>query len=216
MPDSEIGALVEACIYRHKQPSEIESAVSAGADVNIASSSGDLPSPLKRAVKANRADIVSLLLRLNADPNLPDTTGGPLHIAIFDGMQNIAQCLIESRANVNMTDRYGQTPLFFAPHQEACAQLGNAKGDVNAMSLNGQSALHLAAYAGLNDVVMWLAERMARSTINAQDRNGRTAVYCAARSNFKSTIRLLHGHGADVSLQPPRYTAEQLEAQKRA
>jgi len=34
--------------------------------------------------------------------------------------------------------------------------LGAAKADVNILNVKGQSALHLAAHAGLNDALMWL------------------------------------------------------------
>ncbi|CAE8639472.1 unnamed protein product [Polarella glacialis] len=113
--------------------------------------------------------------------------------------------LVGARANVDAQDCHGQSPLFFAPSREVCAQLGAVKADVNILNHKGQSALHLAAHAGLNDAVMWLADCMKPAALNAQDRHGRTAVYCAAHSNLKSTILLLQDKGADVTLRPRKY-----------
>jgi len=207
MPDTDVASIVEACISSSGQPSELEAAVAAGGDVNASKAKGG-SAPLMRAVQAQRADIVSTLLWLKADPNAPDQKGvSPLHMAIFDGGHELVQHLIDAKADVDQRDRHGQTPLFFAPHRKACAQLGKASCDVNVLNFKGQSALHLAGHAGLNDAVLWLAEHMSAETINAQDRHGRTAVYCAAHSNLKSTIMLLQDHGADVSIRPHKYTA---------
>jgi len=204
MPDRDIRSIVEACTRGNGEITEIESAVAAGADVNAASD-GALR-PLMVAVREKRADIVNTLLRLKADPNLPDSKGvSPLHAAIFDDTIDVVQSLIDFNADVHRRDRHGQTPLFFAPTRKACGQLARGKCDVNVRNLKGQSPLHLAAHAGLNDTVLWLVERMTKETINAQDKHGRTAVYCAAHSNLKSTILLLQENGADVQLRPHKY-----------
>ncbi len=44
---------------------------------------------------------------------------------------------------------------FRGPRQDICLQLKDAGADVNALNRKGQSALHLAAHAGLNDTVNW-------------------------------------------------------------
>jgi len=211
MPDTDVLAAVEGVIDKEASLEDIRQLVANGADVN--GLRGNM-TPLLHAVQEQRADVVQCLLDCKADPDLADPKGvGPLHMAIFDGMHDVVQSLLDARADVNKRDRHGQTPLFFAPHRKACAQLGAANCDVNAVNSKGQSALHLAAHAGLNDAVLWLAENMKPSTINVQDRHGRTAVYCAAHSNLKSTILLLQEHGADLSLRPHKYS--EAKKQKR-
>lgn len=200
----DITLLVEACISGQRQAADIERAVQTGANLNNFSGP---TCPLSRAVQAQRPDIVSTLLRLKADPNIPDSKGvSPLHMAVFDGAPETIQYLLQSKADVDMMDRVGQTPLFFAPHAQACEQLGRARCNPNVKNLKGQTALHLAAHAGLNETVLWLAKNMSRDAINAQDEEGRTAVWCAALANLKPTIALLQEHGADVTLRPHKVT----------
>merc|ERR1711953_657685 len=87
--------------------------------------------------------------------------------------------------------------------------LFSANADLNILNYKGQSALHLAAHAGLNESVQWLAEHVKPSFINMQDKHGRTAMYCAAHSNIKSTILILQDKGADASLRPFKYKKSQ-------
>lgn len=203
MPDTDVLAAVQGVIGKEASLEDIRKLVASGSDVNALRGG---TTPLLHAVQEQRADVVQCLLDCKANPDLADPKGvGPLHMAIYDGAHDVVQSLLDARADVDKRDRHGQTPLFFAPHRKACAQLGAASCDVNAINSKGQSALHLAAHAGLNDAVLWLAEHMQPSTINVQDRHGRTAVYCAAHSNLKSTILLLQENGADLSLRPHKY-----------
>jgi hypothetical protein len=195
--------LVETCISGMRQPQDIENAVlMQGADVNAFHGT---QSPLMRAVMAQRSDIVTSCLRVRADPNLPDAKGvSPLHMAVFDGTYETIQRLIDFKADVDKLDRVGQTPLFFAPHGQACQQLAQAGCNFNALNYKRQSALHLAAHAGLNETVLWLCRHCSAALINHQDEEGRTAVWCAALANLKPTIALLQEHGADVTVRPHR------------
>ena len=52
-----------------------------------------------------------------------------------------------SRAQVDASDRHGQTPLFFAPTREMCKLLMENRADVNRVNAKGQTALHLAGMA---------------------------------------------------------------------
>jgi len=205
MPDTDVMCFVEDVLNGSGKLSDIECAANSGELFNINTLKG-MVTPLMAAVQAQHAELVGLLLHYKADPDMHDPKGvSPLHMAAFDGMQPIVQHLLDARANVDARDRHGQTPLFFAPHRSACSQLGEARADVNVLNYKGQSALHLAAHAGLNDAVLWLADHMRPEVINTQDKHGRTAVYCAAHSNLKSTIMLLQEHGADVTLRPHKY-----------
>jgi len=163
---------------------------------------------LMHAVQEQNVELVSQLLRSNADPNIGDSKGvTPLHVAAFVGNYDIQQSLIMSSANANAQDKHGQTPLFFAHGREVCQQLSVAGANLHALNRKGQSPLHLAAYAGLDNVVSWLVANMKQGVINQQDKHGRTAVYCALKNQKLSTVTILHEHGADLTLQPSKYSA---------
>ncbi|CAE7203548.1 XBOS33 [Symbiodinium necroappetens] len=68
--------------------------------------------------------MVELLLRSRADANF-STLGSqvaPLHMAAFDGSVEMMKLLLNRGADVNVRDRHGQTPLFFAPSPETCVE----------------------------------------------------------------------------------------------
>ncbi|CAJ1351476.1 unnamed protein product [Effrenium voratum] len=77
--------------------------------------------------------------------------------------------LISNGADVDVRDRHGQTPLFFVPTAEACEQLSNANANLNILNKKGQSALHTAAHAGLDDVAKWLADHASPGLLNVQE-----------------------------------------------
>mmetsp|Transcript_9577 Transcript_9577/g.13584 ORF Transcript_9577/g.13584 Transcript_9577/m.13584 type:complete len:307 (-) Transcript_9577:7-927(-) len=191
---------------------EIAKLVAEGANLNAWKGS---QTPLIVAVEARNAEMTRLLLSMKADPDLADPKGvTALHIAVFDGMHAVVDALLDGGAKVNARDRHGQTALFFAPDRETCMRLHRANADTTALNAKGQTALHLASHAGLNDTVLWMLETMSLPSINLTDKHGRTAVYCAARSNLKATIMLLQEHGADISIRPPGYRKATQKAEK--
>jgi hypothetical protein len=198
MPD--LIPLVQDVVHGSAPIAKVEEAIAEGAMVD--SWNGEV-SPLLSSIKAQHLELTALLLKARADPHLSDDNGvSPLHVAVFEGAGHMCQLLINAQANANLKDRHGQTPIFFAPHRQICAQLLTARADINMFNSKGQSALHLAAYAGLNDIVRWLAINCREGMIDEQDKHGRTAAYCASRSKLKSTTRLLQEHGADVTIRP--------------
>ncbi|MBC8471713.1 MAG: ankyrin repeat domain-containing protein [Planctomycetes bacterium] len=92
-----------------------------GADVNAVYKNGTplhLAAGAKGSVKDNRsAEIVEKLLALGADVNAksPSRDRTPLHEAVDKGRYKTARLLIAAGANVNATDKKGNTPLSEAP-----------------------------------------------------------------------------------------------------
>ncbi|CAJ1413945.1 unnamed protein product [Effrenium voratum] len=197
------GGIFCQAILGQRSLGEVEDLIAQGANVEA---SQDLSPVLAQAVQAQQTELVKLLLRQRASAASADAKGvTPLHLATFDGSLDIMKLLIGNRANLESRDCHDQTPFFFVPNRRACMVLGNAKADPNVLNHKGQSPLHLAAHAGLNDAVQWLADNMSTASLNAQDKHGRTAVYCAAHSSLKSTILLLHDKGVDMALRPKKH-----------
>ncbi len=71
----------------------------------------------------------------------------PLHLAIEKGHLEIAQAIIDAKAEVNMADKQGNTPLHLAcekGHVEIAQALIDAKAEVNIANNNGKTPLELA------------------------------------------------------------------------
>eukprot|EP00435_Cladocopium_sp_Y103_P053875 s358_g17.t1 len=91
----------------------VEAALQKGASPNSWQGPG---SPLQAAVQARAPDLVKCLLKAHADPGEIDAHGvSLLHLATFHGEAEVSKLLLEANANPNVTDRYAQTPIFFAP-----------------------------------------------------------------------------------------------------
>lgn len=177
---------------------------------------------LHHAVETAQAEEVGLLLGSRADASARGPKGvSPLHAAAFAGDGDVLRLLIESRADLEVRDQHGQTPLFFAPRREVCALLVDAKADVDRLNKKGQTALHMAANAGIDEVVEWLCGRMSPGLINAQDKHGRTALWCAERAAalleargderakvLRGTAALLEARGASARIKPHKAKQE--------
>ena len=78
-------------------------------------------------------------------------------------MQDVVQALIAAKADVNLKNTLGSTPLHFAA-QEGCTEtleaLIAAGADVNARNEDGNTPLHLAALNGRTEIVEILRAEM--------------------------------------------------------
>ncbi|CAK9018082.1 unnamed protein product [Durusdinium trenchii] len=163
----DLAEVISDVLLRSSSVTVVEDAIAKGGNVNA---SKDSVSVLAQAVQAKHAELVRVLLKNRASPTTSDKKGvTPLHLATFDGSLEILKSLISSRADLEAKDCHGQTPFFFVPNRRSCLVLGNAKADPNVLNHKGQTPLHLAAHAGLNDAVQWLAESMTASMVDAQE-----------------------------------------------
>jgi len=132
--------------------------------------------PLNSAVRANRSDVVRLLLRAKATVNDQDDKGvSPLHLAVFEGSLEIMQMLLAGRAHIDACDRHGQTPLFFVPSRDVCKFLLDRRADCNLQNRKGQTALHLAGRAGLKEVFSCISAHAPRALADHRDAHWATA-----------------------------------------
>ena len=106
------------------------------------------------------ADIVSLLLKANADPNLQSKSGStPLMPASARGCSQIVQLLLTSGADPNLQATYSLTALMFASHAgclDSVKLLLKYGADPSIVASDGKTALRTAANLGHKDIVCLL------------------------------------------------------------
>ncbi|KAL8281863.1 hypothetical protein RB597_009535 [Gaeumannomyces tritici] len=152
--------------------------------------------PLHYACQTGRTAIVQNLLREGAEHVRGKDGMAPLHCAAMGGHLDVVMQLIESGAALDVLDASGTTPLHWAAyngHKDVVEYLWQ---DANKKLRDhyGRTVLHLAAIAGMAEVVRLLkgAEK------EANDRNGRTPLHLAAQKGHEAVARLLAAElGAD-------------------
>lgn len=126
---------------------DVEEAIEAGADVNKKSIADGYPL-IYYSEDDDSIDIVKMLLKAGANPNIKDDYGVPLlSFAIDCSSDNIAKLLIKSGANVNEEDKVGKTPLMHAAEEDNAVlvkALLSSGANANAIDKNGNNALSYA------------------------------------------------------------------------
>lgn len=112
--------------------------------------------PFVRAALAADLDVMRLLLKHGADPNIP-TFGGTTALMAAAGV------------NWVVDQTYDEGPAARLAAVRLCADLGL---DVQAINSMGLTALHGAANRGSDDIIRFLAEKGAR--LDQKDQEGRT------------------------------------------
>lgn len=219
--------LIAVHSYQRRQAGNmelIEFLLDHGADPNVRSHDHYLPNqtPLMMAIEASDEELVWLLLKHGADPNAldrrQDTCVSLLVRALdFDFSEPstaIAQMLLQHGANPNFRvseDEFEAMPLHTAvqyawddndPRLRLLLDHEYPiKTDLDVTNGRGQTALHLAARSGKNDIVNLLLQRGA--DVNALNKNGDPAlcvVSGAENSDPVRTASLLLHYGANVNL----------------
>ena len=160
--------------------------------------------------------------------------GGPAAAMMAESNAEILKVLLAAGADLSRTSNDGTTPLMVAaglgrptfipgkprasrsPGAEAAVQvLLDAGADINAINEADFTALHGAAFRGLNEVIQILVDRGA--TINARDFRGRTPYRLAEGSKqsfqfqaWPETAAFLKKLGANTALSIPGTVQERL------
>ncbi len=135
----------------------------------------------------------------------------PLSACSLKGHHDIATLLIEAGAEVNLSDRAGDTALnraCFGGHTPLAKLLLDSRAQINQCNLSGVSALHFAATMGREETVKFLIER--KACLNKKDsQHGMTPLMDAARRGRLAVCKHLVWAGADMTLrnQPPQRQA---------
>jgi len=118
-----------------------------------------------------RLEMVKKLVFLEADVNMPDRYGmTALHHAILCCLWEIAEHLLEYKANLNVTDNMGFTPLIYAA-------INNINVNVNGSTEDGEKRLEM-----VKKLVFLGAD------VNMSNKYGMTALHCAMKGNNNQKI----------------------------
>ena len=151
--------------------------------------------PLHYACRQKDPKIVYSLLREGAEINVRDIDGlAPLHIAATHGHKLVVNSLIESGADVNVVDGSGNTPLHWAAYKGHRGLVVALRTVANTAlrDHNNRTTLHLAAIAGVAEIVqLLLAGTNADTEAKAKDRSGRTPLHLAAAKGHEAAAAKL-------------------------
>jgi ankyrin repeat protein len=160
--------------------------------------------PLIAAVRANDENALKLQLAGGADVNASDAVGGgrtALHWAVKDGRKNLVTILLDSKANLEATDRVGKTPLSVAcegKDLEMVTMLVAKGANVNSRDMIGGSPLIWASAMGNPESVEFLISKGA--DVNVVDSNGLTPLLWASSIGNPKTVESLIAAGAKVNI----------------
>jgi ankyrin repeat protein len=157
---------------------------------------------LHLAAMGGKLATVQLLHEKKADMN---TTGSPyartpLLLTMMNRQEQyleVAKCLIQAGAAVNIKDDNGTTPLHVAckhGHLELVKLLLAKKAIVSIQDDSGNSPLHAASEHGHIEIVKVLVAK--KATVSLHNNEGKTALDHACRKNRKIVIQFLLKHGA--------------------
>jgi cytohesin len=138
----------------------VEKLIRDGAGVNNRFG-GDGETPLHRAATAGRTEVVALLLKEQADPNIADADGAtPLLGASYEGHAEVVELLLKAGADPNKAEgRYGTTPLIVAAwkgHASTVRALLEGGADPSKASKDGNTALSRARAEGHSEILQLL------------------------------------------------------------
>jgi len=189
-------SLLHLACYTEAPVSVVEAIINKGADVNILAPYTPY-TPLYYAIYSKNIDIILLLLKHNANPNL-NVVGIPLlqHFVVqcqgLPYLYTIIDKMIQQGADVHAVSRDNATSLMAAvstgnlPFTKYCILRGC---DIQAEMWRGGTALTIAAEAGYLECVKVLIE--AGANINHKTHEGKTAILLATEHNHFEIVNYL-------------------------
>jgi ankyrin repeat protein len=124
----------------------------------------------------------------------------PLHLAAEYGHKDVAELLLDNKANVEAKAYGGWTPLLnavFGGHKDLVELLVANKADVNVKEDAGRTPLHVAAENGYTEIAAFLLA--SKADVQAKNRKGDTPLHLAAALGHKDMVALLLASKAEIN-----------------
>jgi uncharacterized protein len=150
---------------------------------------------------------LKILLDRGANPNAyDDDSDNVLMNATLFSSVDCMKLLLQNKANPNLKNKYGLTPLMLCAHDTTKMKLLLQYGaSINDSSLSGNTALLIACGAGSSyATVKWLIENGANPL--AKRWGSETALMRASQYSDTMIIRLLLTKGLDINAHPWGFT----------
>lgn len=173
------------------------------ANINYADDDGF--NPLNIAIESGDMELTKFLITNGANVNSLMQDGVSLiGYAIAQNNMDLLQILIENGANVNNTngDSWADTPLMTASRlglDNVVRILLTRNADINAVDINGNTALHTAALNSQLSVVKLLLEK--NPNLDIQNKVGNTALHLAVISGNIDIVGELVLKGAKTKIR---------------
>lgn len=141
--------------------------VAAGADLNCVFEQFWFRTPLHRAASRGNRELCEHLLELRAEPGWKDSHGAtPLHLVASKGRSAIVDLLLRNNpSGVDSADFSGRTPCHMAVlkgHAQVVRHLVNARADILAQAVNGQTPMDLAERGQFTEILEFLQQSLQR------------------------------------------------------
>ena len=147
------------------------------------------------------------LFQDGAYPNFRAPWGGEyssLHIAVLQHDEETIGTFVDAKADINIRDRWGLTPLHLEVKYNAIDDSSSARNLLKAganpdiQDQDGHTVLHLAVRHADIETVRTVLQKC---KVNIQDKNGDTAFHHAVRLAYVSAIEVLLSRQADPTLR---------------
>jgi ankyrin repeat protein len=178
---------------------QVKSLIAKGANVNAKDDRGQ--TSLHLAVRNFYEEIVEFLISEGADVNASQTDASwtPLLDAASTGQTEVIKLLLQHGAKVDVGDKFGYTPLYYAmwsEEKDAIKALISSGADVNVLpSENDDPPLVYAVWEGNREAVKVLID--AGADVNYKD-EGWTPLHWAIRSANAELAKLFIGKGVKI------------------
>ena len=162
----------------------------------------DNATPLFIASQEGELNLVDILLKANADPNIPIEDGAtPLYIAVEEKRLDIVNLLLKAKADTDLAMENGKNPLYLASefgHLGIVNSLIKGGANLDSQIDDGATPLYIASEFGNFDVVKALLGAGANPDLAMHD--GDTPMIVSVRMNNLDIFKALFEAGANPTL----------------